>query len=188
MLKKFLTDISRFILYPLTNQLIFKFYANKKFCKSKVKKIAKNRLFWHFLEKYTKNHVKIYHKNPSKFRCIFTRFTSKSLINTKIFRSQNFESMDPPLIGFCENRLFQKFNFFVIDLHTEKFFDFSKYFQKSQKIKKIFSKSDQFVKIFGFIADLLRTNSPNFLIFFFKTGPAHKIFFFFFWSLWANLE
>ena len=125
-------------MYSLTNQLIFKFYTNKKFCKSKVKKIAKNRLFWHFLEKYTKNHVKIYHKNPSKFRCIFTRFTSKSLINTKIFRSQNFESMDPPLIGFCENRLFQKFNFFVIDLHTEKFFDFSKYFQKSQKKSKKF--------------------------------------------------
>ena len=163
MLKKFLTDISRFILYPLTNQLIFKFYANKKFCKSKVKKIAKNRLFWHFLEKYTKTHVKNYHKNPSKFRCIFTRFTSKSLINTKIFRSQNFESMDPPLIGFCENRLFQKFNFFVIDLHTEKFFDFSKYFQKSQKNQKNFFKigpirknfrvyyrfaQDQFVKVF----------------------------------------
>ena len=182
MLKKFLTDISRFILYSLTNQLIFKFYANKKFCKSKVKKIAKNRLFWHFLEKYTKNHVKIYHKNPSKFRCIFTRFTSKSLINTKIFRSQNFESMDPPLIGFCENRLFQKFNFFIIDLHTEKFFDFSKYFQKSQKIKKIFSKSDQFVKIFVFITDLLRTNSSKFFNFFSKPDPLTK-FFLFFWSL-----
>jgi len=167
-------------LYSLTNQLIFKFYTNKKFCKSKVKKIAKNRLFWHFLEKYTKTHVKNYHKNPSKFRCIFTRFTSKSLINPKIFRSQNFESMDPPLIGFCENRLFQKFNFFIIDLHTEKFFDFSKYFQKSQKIKKNFFKIGPIRKNFRVYCRFAQGQFVKVFLIFFKTGPAHKIFSFFF--------
>ena len=168
--KKLIWDISKFILDSLTNELIFKFYFAKKFCKSKVKKIAKKRLFWHFLKKYIKTLVKNYCKKPSKFRYIFRRFTSKSLVNAKIFRSQNFASMDPPLVRFYENRLFQKFNFFILNLLTEKIFDFSKNFQKIKKIKKIFQKNQIFRQFFLFFLvfkSKLRINKSNILVNFF---------------------
>jgi len=150
--------------------LFSNFILPKNFANRKSKKSQKNVFFWHFLKKYIKTLVKNYCKKPSKFRYIFRRFTSKSLVNAKIFRSQNFASMDPPLVRFYENRLFQKFNFFILNLLTEKIFDFSKNFQKIKKIKKIFQKNQIFRQFFLFFLvfkSKLRINKSNILVNFF---------------------
>ena len=107
--------------------------ANRK---SKI--CSKTDIFEHFFEMYTKSHIKNKMENYKNFRAKFFHFMRKSLKNTKYFCPKNLASLYSPLVGFDENRCFQSFWFFDLNLLHKKFLAFWKFFKKSKNFEKNF--------------------------------------------------